>query len=175
MGRGVWWAGIQAVTLVLGLLPACRTSPRYDSISPHGEKKKKKKTQTLQHPPPFANTDMFWEGATGRRQGLATPLVSCGRMAFRRTKHMLTTSPLPSLPKPVMFSTPGGSYVCFIREETGTKSFLCNTLLVAVAMFKLQKCRVEWGRRYHTGLPVLTPRFAEAPELPDVITFSTTY
>ena len=121
---------------------------------PMGGEEKKKKTMS-QHPSPSANTGMFREGAAGGRQGLAMPLASCGRLAFQRTKHTLTTSPQQSLPKPVIFSTPGGSYLCFIRDETGTESFLYNTLLVVVAMLKSQKCRVEWARCYHMGLPVL--------------------
>lgn len=43
----------------------------------------------------------------------------------------------------------------FYKEEAGAKSFLYNTLLVAVAMLMLQKCRVEQARCYHAGLPVL--------------------
>lgn len=56
---------------------------------------------------------------------------------------MLTASPRQSFPKTVTFSTPGGSYLWFIREETGAESFLYNTLLVVVAVFKSRKCRLE--------------------------------
>lgn len=45
----------------------------------------------LQHPAPSVNTGMFWEGTAGGRQGLALLLVSCGKLAFQRTKHTLTT------------------------------------------------------------------------------------
>lgn len=135
----------------MGLLPACRTSSQCDSIYPNRRgKKRKKKKKMSQNPPPSANTGMFREGAAGGRQGLAVPLASCGRL-----EHALTASPQQSLPKPVIFSTPGGSYLCFIREETGAESFLYNTLLVVVAMFKSQKRRVGWAGCYYGGLPVL--------------------
>jgi len=129
-----------------------------------------------QHPPPSANAAVFQEGAAGRMQGSATPLLSCRRLAFQGTKHALTTSPQQSLPKTVIFSTPGGCYLCFIREETGAKSFLYNTLLVVMAMFKSQKCRTEWARCCHTGLPVLdTQACIKVRQLPDVIAFPAMY
>lgn len=61
-----------------------------------GRKEKKKMSQ---HPAPSVNMGMFRAGAAGGRQGLATPLASCGRLAFQRTKHVLTASPQQSLPK----------------------------------------------------------------------------
>lgn len=53
---------IQAVTLLLGLLPALRTSPQCDSISPNWGKERK----MSQHAPPSVNTGSLWEGAAGR-------------------------------------------------------------------------------------------------------------
>lgn len=50
----------------------------------------------------------------------------------------LTNIPQLSSAKPVIFSTPGGIYLCFTREEAGTESFLHNTLLIVVPVTEMQ-------------------------------------
>lgn len=114
MGRGVW---VQTPTLGLGLLPAHRTSPLCDSISLNDKEENQRRVKRSEHPPPSVNADMALEGEAGGRQGSGMLLVGCGRLGFWRTQHVLTTSPQQSLPKPLIYTCPGGIHLCSIRGK----------------------------------------------------------
>lgn len=68
------------------------------------------------------------------------PIGTCGRLVFQMTKHTLTKPGLSSLHQNQSYLAVQEAVISVLREETGTKSFLCDTLLIIGAGFDLQKC-----------------------------------
>lgn len=117
----------------------------------------------------------YWCGlGRSRRQGLAMPLGSCGRLVFQRAKHTLTKPGLSSLHQNQSYLALQEAVISVLREETGTKSFLYDTLLV-IGLFLT--CRNAWARGSYVDLQFSTS--ARCNDLPyhllSCYRFHTTY